>query len=360
MLATDPYHNQRFLDINFESGFICHQEFCFDQALYEGVLKYDTYTNAVLFVSGFYNDYYVLSGYTGLADYGVLEYESSSVFANADGGSKFIVSKAYLTYTEANLEANVAGTYVARIESSKQQQWILDELQCTNTEIFWLGYQLDEATDDYIKGPGPGQGQTFYNSVTGCIKDVYCNYQGSKKRSSTELPGIAPQYGLALDTSQGGKWVEYTDGTAARYLSQAEFCSFNADQFFRHNFKLDNQARVCLPNPTNNWIAERNTIDGNHGYFSEKTFFAGAGVYFSNTENGAKKLLYFDCDCNTNPIIDKSCLGSSDFPDCVLYANNALYYQLGLYYQRLVTGLAYSYERMYDYFAWYYLYEYFQ
>jgi len=89
-----------------------------------------------------------------------------------------------------------------------------------------------------------------------------------------------------------------------------------------------------------------------------KAFFAGAGVYFHNDQNDATRLLYFDCDCNTDPIINKACLGSDAFPGCVLYTNDAEYYYYGFYFYRLYYGLAFSIRRYYEYVYWYFLYDY--
>jgi len=360
-----PEGNPRFLDIQFENGFICHQEHCFDAAYflgYSGV--YDAETESVLlafsptnlFPSGSKGNYFTFADDAFKARYGVIENEDSGKIANANGGSKFIVSSGSLPWIEASNDANIAGTYLARIETDEQQQWILDEMQCTSS-TFWLGYQQDH-DGRIVKGPGPAQRQVLYDSVTGCTKDLYCKYTPPKKRTADEFPGITPSLAVYLDPVTK-LWSSQSTSTPKRFLFQSEVCSFNANQFFR--YKGDeyhgSEALICSPNPTNDWSSSRNVFAGNHAYFNEKSFFAGAGVYFTNVENDAKKLLYFDCHCNTDPIIDKACLGSDAWPGCALYTNALEYYLDGLYLQRLMDGIGYGLAGLLDYGYWLSLYQ---
>jgi len=286
--------------------------------------------------------------------FGVGEYEAASVIANANGGSKFIVSYSALTFFEASEQASLAGTYLARIETAEQQQWLLDEMQCVDINL-WIGYQMDPVLANYVKAAGPAQGQVVVDNNGNCITDLLCNEE--KKRSINYFPGLASPNALVL-SSVSDAWFPVDAFQTARYIVQAEYCSFNAQNFFVNSFAENPQSdsRVCVPNPTNDWSSSRNILDGNHGYFNDKSFYAGAGVYFHNDQNGATRLLYFDCDCNTDPIINKACLGSDAFPGCVLYTNDDEYYYYGIYIYRLYYGLAFSFKRYYEYLYWYFLY----
>jgi len=365
-----PYEETelRFVEISFESGFICHQEFCFEPHRFEGYvfvysaedevvviarkLDYDTYWS--YYAIPLQPQYYYIGIFVG-----IFETEPAGIIANANGGSKFIVSPNYLPYVEASNEANIAGTYLARIETPLQQQWILDELQCAIGTPYWIGYEVDFLTEKIVKGPGPAQGQVVFDptSSTGCVTDLYCPFDFSKKRGTNYFPGIAPDAAAILIGGFTDWEITGTDQNIQSII-QAEYCSFNADSFFVNSFVNDrsSDARVCVPNPTNDWSSTQNLFDGNHGYFNDKSFFAGAGVFFNNVKNNATKLLYFDCDCNTDPIINKGCLGSEDFPGCTLYTNDDEYYYFGYYAYRLYYGLAYTYERYYEYVYWFYLY----
>jgi len=367
-VISDNEARIRYLDINFESGFTCHQTWCFDREFLEGyVAVFDAEYEAVLFIynpkrARPYQHYYVEPNLDALATFGVYEYEDAAKIANANGGSKFIVSYSVLPWIEANNEANIAGTYLARIETPEQQQWILDELQCATAKRahYWIGYMEDAVTGKVVKGPGPAQRQVVWDPITGCTTDLYCEVSTSKKRAATDLTGIAPRSALYLDPTSA-KWKFEASTNNNLYIYQAEYCSMNANSFFKNSFSENDKvdSRVCVPNPTNDWSSIRNIFDSNHGYFNEKSFFGGAGAFFHNLENGAKKLLYFTCECDTDPIINKACLGSDDFPACIVYTNNELYNEYGfyLYYYRLIQGLGYDYGKLLDYWYWDYFYQ---
>ena len=233
-------------------------------------------------------------------------------------------------------------------------------MQCIARENFWLGYQQDVLTNKIIKGPGPAQRQVLYDPITGCTTDLYCQFSTGTpaKRSVDYFPGETPLNAVFLD-SVDGKWYAGSALTARRFLYQAEYCSYNSEHFFRNSFgeNSNSDSRICVPNPTDDWASSDNKFDGNHAYFNENSFYAGAGVFFQNPENlSIKKLLYFDCNCETDPIIDKACLGSEDWPGCVVYTNNLEYYLYGQYFQRLIDGLGFDTRRYYEYIYWYYLY----
>jgi hypothetical protein len=357
-VASFNEHSNRFLDINFESGFICHQEFCFDREYLNGYKAvYDTVSEAVLFLFDTTGDYIVYPDDTFNISWGIIEHEDAGRIANANGGSKFYISNSVFSFIEASNEANIAGTYLARIDSSEQEQWVLDELQCTlsNTN-YWIGYYSDDFASKIVKGPGPSQRQVVYDQETGgCTKDLYCRYAPapSNKRNVNYFPGRQPFQAISFDT-HSGDWNANIEENFYRFIYQAEYCSFNAHNFFRNSFAENSKsdARICVPNPTSDWSSSDNQFDGNHGYFSENSFYAGAGVLFENIENNAKKLLYFDCACQTDPIYDLSCLGSDAFPGCVLYTNNLDYYNNYLYGDRNLYGLGYDVDRYYEYNYW--------
>jgi len=205
-----------------------------------------------------------------------------------------------------------------------------------------------------LKDPDLLNDKWFMIKKLGAVqKDLYCRYAPSKKRNVNYFPGRQPFQAISFDT-HSGDWNANIEENFYRFIYQAEYCSFNAHNFFRNSFAENSKsdARICVPNPTSDWSSSDNQFDGNHGYFSENSFYAGAGVLFENIENNAKKLLYFDCACQTDPIYDLSCLGSDAFPGCVLYTNNLDYYNNYLYGDRNLYGLGFDVDRYYEYNYW--------
>lgn len=357
-----------FYDINYESGFICHQAYCFEPHKFEGYkLVYDATTEAIAFV--YVTDYNVEPfEAAATVTYLAIEYENPGGFiANALGGSKFSISFPTTAYYDANQAAIAQGTYLARISSQTQLNWILDEVQCVAAGTqYWLGYEVDYVTGDVIFSAGPSQAQVLYDSAIGCVTDVFCPYTPSKKRGASSFSYVPHYYqdkrALVLDVTSK-TFKDITTGSTAGFIVQAEYCSINSNNFFRFNF-AENVAvdtRVCTPNPSTNWANSLPDFDGRHDVFNDHSFFAGSAQTFVNDlyTTPVKKTLYFDCNCRTDPKIDLACLGSDAFPGCDLYTDATTYYVRGKYANRLIGGINYTYDRLKEYRYWKALYNYF-
>jgi len=293
----DPYDSTSGAD---PRGARCNQQFCLRDMLNARPITDVSQVGMALVVTDQLNPLLVPS--SG-ADCYTVEINTVSYIANVDGGPPLQVVPALLNFDTHQRNAIMASSYIARVSSATQNQWIKDELQCGVFNV-WLGYETSTVSHDLRLSAGPGEGTIIEPAgSTVCTGTYYCNLPNS----AITLSDAAVKF---LSTT--GAWSMAAQSTTASALRQSDVCP-----------NLNGQVPMCAITSTSSsatsgiTLQYMNPTTAATQYALSNAFYAGGP--FQKTVSGTTYLFYFDCNCNTDYRVDKGCLASTNPSLCSIY-----------------------------------------